>query len=98
VYQIVNKNDLKYTIGVSPQGILLGEYLQQEGFLINKTFISRDLTHDEQDEVEKKLIGELQMDLLKAMLTGTNNEKTRISANIVKGLTGAYIDKPKIFS
>jgi len=94
VYQIINKNDKKCTLGVSPNGFLLGEFLQEERFLINKTFVSRDLTYDEQGEAEKKLIGRLEMDIMRANFTGNGAEKARISSAVFNGLAGDYIDKP----
>jgi hypothetical protein len=69
VYSVINKNAHEYTIGICRHGILLGELSHNRQWLINKTFVSRDLARPDQDEVEKKLIDSLELDILRALFT-----------------------------
>ena len=93
IYSIVPKNDRKYTIGISSEGILLGEVRDNGSWLINKTFISRNLSRSDQDEVENKLICSLQKEIIKALtFPGLHEDRIRIDKNIVNSLTNIRKD------
>ena len=67
-YSIVKKENRQYTIGVCSEGFLLGELYHNQEWLVNRTFISRDLARPDQDKVESELIASLKRDILRAML------------------------------
>jgi hypothetical protein len=95
VYSMITKNDKEYTIGVSSEGILLGEFSHNRSWLINKTFISRDLSRPDQDEVEYKLIDSLKKEIEKALRSpspGLYEDKIRLDKNIVNALTNIRKD------
>lgn len=93
VYSIVTKNDKEYTIGISSEGILLGELRHNRLWLINKTFISRDLSRPSQDEVENELICSLQKEIERALGSPhLYEDKIRLNRNIVNSLTNIRKD------
>lgn len=55
-YKITTKNNCNATIGVCDKGYLMGEYLPKENFVINKTFVSKDISHEGQRKAEKYLM------------------------------------------
>jgi hypothetical protein len=88
VYSVINKNDKKYTIGVSVEGILLGELRYNGQWLINKTFISRDISRPDQDEVEHELINSLKKDIEKALIfNNVSAGDLKIYTNVMNALT-----------
>jgi len=88
IYSIIPKNDREYTIGISSEGILLGEIRDNGSWLINKTFISRDLSRPGQDEVENELICLLQKELKKRLtFPDLFVDQIRFNRNIVNSLT-----------
>lgn len=102
-YSVIKKNDKEYTIGVSSEGILLGELRHNRTWLINKTFISRDLARPDQDEIENKLIANLQKEIDKALSsTQFNEDDLTINKNVVSALTCMHKDQdiipaPRLF-
>ena len=87
-YSIIRKNDKAYTIGISSEGILLGEFQQNNMWIVNKTFISRDITRPDQDEVESELIDTLKVELENALsAANVNEEDLDIHKNVVTAIT-----------
>jgi len=67
---------------------LLGELYHNREWLVNRTFISRDLARPNQYKGESELIASLKKDILKAMLfQGFNEDDLRIRFNVVNALT-----------
>lgn len=91
-YSIVPKNEKEYTIGISKEGILLGELSHNRLWLINKTFISRDISNPYQDRIESELIASLQMSLEESLgSTDFIEDDVRIHKNVVNAMI--IIDK-----
>ncbi len=87
-YSIIRKNDKAYTIGISSEGILLGEFQKNNMWIVNKTFISRDLARPDQDEVESELIDTLKVELENALsAANVNEEDLDIHKNVVTAIT-----------
>ncbi|MBK5270106.1 MAG: hypothetical protein JJE22_03745 [Bacteroidia bacterium] len=74
VYKPVIKGGRNFVIGVSAAGLTLGEVQHGLKWLVNKTFISRDLLKPEQDEMEKEIITTLQTEIDKEMIAPKMNE------------------------
>jgi hypothetical protein len=86
IYSIIKKDGKDYSIGVSGEGILLGEVKHNRQWVINKTFISRDIMRSDQDATEKELINTLNNDIIKALIN-RQDDAYKKSSNIVAALT-----------
>jgi len=86
VYSVVKKDGKDYSIGLSGEGILLGEVIHNRQWVINKTFISRDIMRSDQDATEKELMDTLHNDILKALVT-RQDDAYKKSSNIIAALT-----------
>lgn len=90
---LVKKNDRYYVISFCRDGLALGEL--QYGFLwmVNKTFVSKDLLKPEQDEAEKEIIAELQQEIVFGMGTGKLSETTWMDQiDRIKAIEGLSMD------
>lgn len=90
---LVKKNRRYYVISFCRDGLVLGEL--QYGFLwlVNKTFVSKDLLKPEQDEAEKEIIAELQQEIIFGMGTGKLSEATLMNQiDRIKALDGLSMD------
>ena len=93
VYSVVLKNGKEYTIGVSSEGLLLGELYQNRLWLINKTFISRDIARRDQDELESELITLLKADIESTLsLFENNSDHLRNNKNVLNAITNTVKD------
>ena len=93
-FSVIKKHDKDYTIGFSREGILLGELQHDKLWLVNKTFVSRDLSRQHQDEEERVIIAKLRKEIDKAMLLsspGSGNIYNR-DMSIIKAIEGACAD------
>jgi hypothetical protein len=89
IYSIEKKDDKEYTIGISSEGILLGELQHDRQWLVNKTFISRDTASSAHDEAEKKLLASLNLKTIIATLTDNlDGEENRVALNVINAITG----------
>lgn len=86
IYSIVKKDGKDYSIGISGDGILLGEAKHNRQWVINKTFISRDIMRPDQDAAEKNLIDTLHNDIIEALIT-RQDDLYKKSSNIIAALT-----------
>ena len=86
IYTVVKKDGKDYSIGVSREGILLGEAKHNREWIINKTFISRDIMRSDQDATEKKLINTLYNDIMRALII-RQNDAYKQSSNVIAALT-----------
>jgi hypothetical protein len=89
VYTKIKKGDKTHTIGVTRDGFSLGELQHNDRLLVNKTFVSRDLASNKQDELEQQLLQSIGRDVLKDMLMESED---LTNANIQNAINGCYID------
>lgn len=87
-HKIVEKKNRFFSFGVCKDGILLGDYLPEQGWLINKTFVSRNIYHSHQDETEKELIEEMQKELDEAIAADGNTKAIRYHADTYEAIMG----------
>lgn len=66
-YTVYKENETKKFIGFSPEGIMLGEPRYNDLWLVNKTFVSKDLCRTDQDAEERATIARIQERLQKKM-------------------------------
>ncbi|HLK27274.1 MAG TPA: hypothetical protein VKT28_01740 [Puia sp.] len=88
LYSIIPKKGRKYTIGTSVDGFLLGDISHNGEWLMNRTFITRDMSKPDQDEIEHGLICNLKKDIEKAMIFyDARDEDIRRCTNVMNALT-----------
>lgn len=84
--EITEKNKKKYAFGISKEGILLGEYLEQPAAGFEwKTFISRNLLYNKQDLIETNMIKELQAEIENLLKSNTGH------SSILAGKRDVYL-------
>ena len=80
-------------MGVSSEGILLSELKYDGLWLINKTFVSRDITRTYQDDAESKLIAAMQMEIAAALCFDCFDKETLSSKqNVMNSITNTRRD------
>jgi hypothetical protein len=57
--KILPKEDREFTLSVCKEGLLLGEIQEGRSWIVNKTFITRELSSGAQDEIEEELLKHL---------------------------------------
>ena len=87
--KVIPKNNKEFTISVCKEGLLLGELQEDRSFLVNKTFINKNLIRLDQNEAEEELIKSLQ-DEIETELNKVDFDKESYyyKADIIKGITG----------
>lgn len=88
-HQVIEKADRLFSMGICRDGILLGEYKPAIKWLVNKTFICRDLYRAGQGETEKKLIIELQTEIAEALANEPACAATHYKANTLEAIKGS---------
>lgn len=84
---LLPKEQKMYSIGFCKNGMLLGEFNYNEKWLVWKTFISRDLTKRNQEEVEYELINSLQTEVETALKNEQyDKQQVRDWQNKIKGI------------
>jgi hypothetical protein len=89
--ELIDKNEKKSTHGICKEGILLGEYKTDPDWLVHKTFISKDLKRDDQDEKEKKLMLDLQIESISSQaqfLQSINSQQVRATIDVFNQING----------
>ena len=93
VYPVKTKDTKKVTMGVSSEEILLGELKYDGLWLINKTFISRDITRTHEGDAESKLIAAMQMRIAAALCLDCFDEETlSIKQNVLNSISNTRRD------
>lgn len=64
----------KRNIGICKEGFLFGEIQNEETWLVNKTFVSKDLAFDSQNQLEAQMIQLLQEEALRDFASRNFNE------------------------
>ena len=92
-YSVIPKEGKEYVMGFSPEGILLGELQHNRLWLVNKTFVSRDLSRHDQDEAEKALILKLRKEIDVALRNPMPVDPiSNSNMSVVKALEEGYVD------
>lgn len=89
--ELIDKNEKRHTHGICKEGILLGECKTDPDWLIHKTFISKDLKREDQDEKERKLMLALQIDAISKQaqfLQNINSQEIRATIDIFNQING----------
>jgi hypothetical protein len=85
--QVIERDNKKFTLSVCKEGLMLGEIQNNGKWLVNKTFLSRDLIGIDQEEIE--------VDLLKSLYSQIEEELNKkdfdknsynYKADIIKGI------------
>ena len=71
--KIFPKDGRDLTVSVCHDGLMLGE--KRENWIINKTFITKDLMYLEQDSIERDLIDSLKNDIMRATVLGERGSR-----------------------
>lgn len=71
--KILPKDGKDLTVSVCHDGLMLGE--KQGNWIINKTFITKDLMYLEQDSIERDLIDSLKNDIMRATVLGERGSR-----------------------
>jgi hypothetical protein len=97
ITKIIPKGNRNFTIEVCRDGLLLGEIYEDGQWHVHKTFISRDLTRVDQDDVERKLLDSLQFEI-KAEIAYYKKEFSRSTLwykdEIIKGIKPEFFQNP----
>lgn len=85
--QVIKKESKEFIISVCKDGLLLGELQNNLGWLINKTFITKDLMRADQNREETSLLDSLQAQIEEA-LNQPEFDKNHYSylADVFKGI------------
>jgi len=87
--KIIPHQDKQLAITTFKEGLGLGELQEKGTWVVNKTFISRDLIRPDQDDIEKELITSLQTQIEKSFrITYIDDYDYRLKVDIMKGITG----------
>lgn len=95
--KVVPKGDRELTIRVCRDGLLLGEMFEGGKWNVHRTFISRNLTRMDQDEVERDLLDSLQKEILTEMAYSTKGfcQDTVVHRDeIIKGIRPEFFQDP----
>lgn len=85
-YQIIKKDDKQFTVGTCKDGLLLGEL--KNNWVVNNTFITKDLMYLEQDEIEASLIDSLKSSIMKELsIGGKGSYNYNYYNDVIKGIT-----------
>ena len=71
--KILPKDGKDLTVSVCHDGLMLGE--KRGNWIINKTFITKDLMYLEQDSIERDLIDSLKNDIMRATVLGERGSR-----------------------
>lgn len=92
-YKVVQKDNRNYMIGVSKDGLTLGEMQHGIMWIVNKTFISKDIFRSDQDEEEKELIAAMQSNIVQLMIRNNTNEtKLGFKMDVLTAIRGLNMD------
>lgn len=97
ITKIIPKGNRNFTIEVCRDGLLLGELYEDGQWHVHKTFISRDLTRVDQDDVERKLLDSLQFEIQAEMAYYTkefSRGTLRYKEEIIKGIKPEFFQHP----
>jgi|SRR5690554_6030679 len=85
-YKIIEKDGKQFTIGTCKDGLLLGEL--KNNWIVNNTFITKDLMYLEQDEIEASLIDSLKGSIMELAYMGVKDGYNYNYYNdVIKGIT-----------
>lgn len=87
-HDVVEHRTRLFSIGVCREGVLLGDYKPEYKWLVNRTFVCRDLYNQYQDETEKELIDVMQKEIATAFEENGNSYDGRATANTLAAITG----------
>lgn len=95
--RIVPQGDREFTIEVCRDGLLLGELYEDRMWHVHRTFISRNLTRMDQDEVERELLEGLEIEIRAEMAHYTkefSRDTVRHKDEIIKGILPEHSQNP----
>ena len=76
-YTLTDKQDGDFVVGFCPGGFTLAEFQNDRTWLVNKTFVSKDMIRPDQDEAAKALFFKEQLDLALGVNALYKNETAR---------------------
>lgn len=85
----VRKENENYYLDICTDGILLGELKEKEKWIVLKTFISKDLSRNDQSEMEEKIIDKLSNEIkLEIQLgkTDMTSNKSKVLNTLLKSI------------
>lgn len=68
-YQLAHKSPKGETFGLCKDGVALGKYFADYNWILNRTFISREMMKDNQAIIKNELIGSVQLKILTHLFT-----------------------------
>ena len=87
-HKLIEKKDRLFSMGVTAEGILLGDYWEEHRWLINRTFVNRDLYSAYQDETEKELITEMEEEIATAVAEENHVSTITYKADTLQAIKG----------
>jgi hypothetical protein len=92
-YKAIEKGGRVFTIGFGKDGLVLGEGWKNELWLVNNTFISKDLFFPEQSEAEKAMFVQLQSEIENTFIMSEKDElKLRVWKSRLRTMSGMSMD------
>jgi len=83
------KNGTWKTMGICKEGITFGEFQNEEKWLVNKTFITKNMAFAKQIKIEKGLIEELEAEvMLGSMFENFNEAEYKMKKEVLSSIAG----------
>lgn len=77
------------SVGICSEGFLFGRLDAETGWIINKTFVSKEIAFDKQNKAGQKILGQFGAQLYMDMMKEGADDRTNLSkADIMLSLTG----------
>jgi hypothetical protein len=87
-YVTFQKDGTCHLVGFSKDGLMLGLYHEKDNWMKWKTFVSRDLVREDQEEMEAMAFSQFQKEIEEAIRTEAISGKRSLELDQLKGVSG----------